>query len=77
MTFLEWTLAFVLFSIYITCVFTVCSMTFQKGYTLLGIMGIFLPILWLIGALLPAKPGSRLDVAMQMRYQSQMREMTS
>jgi hypothetical protein len=34
-------------------------LTFKKGHTLLGILGIFLPFLWLIGAILPAKPGSR------------------
>lgn len=59
---LAWTL---LITLYITCLFTVCSLTFQKGYTVLGVVGIFLPFLWLIGAILPAKPGSRLDVAMQ------------
>ena len=30
----------------------------QKGYRLLGWVGIFFPILWLIGAVLPPKPGS-------------------
>ena len=44
---------------YIVCLFTVCAMTFAKGRTVLGLAGIFLPFLWLIGAVLPAKPGSR------------------
>jgi hypothetical protein len=60
---------FMLFSFYITCLFTVCSLTFQKGRTVLGIVGIFAPWLWLIGAILPAKKGSRYDLAQQMGYQ--------
>ena len=27
--------------------------TFQRGYLLLGVLGIFLPLLWLVGGLLP------------------------
>ncbi|HMQ33020.1 MAG TPA: hypothetical protein PKD53_19980 [Chloroflexaceae bacterium] len=54
-----WVLSVTLFAIYITCIFTVCSLTFQKGYKLLGWVGIFFPFLWLVGAVLPAKPGSQ------------------
>jgi hypothetical protein len=57
-TILEWILSTTLFVIYIACLFTVCSLTFRKGYVMLGIVGIFLPFLWLIGAILPVKPGS-------------------
>jgi hypothetical protein len=39
--------------IYIFCIFTVALITFQKGHFVLGILGIFLPFLWLIGAVLP------------------------
>jgi hypothetical protein len=63
---------FLLLSLYITCLFTVCSLTFQKGRTVLGIVGIFAPWLWLIGAFLPAKKGSRYDLAQQMAYQGQV-----
>ena len=59
MTVLESVLSFALFAMYLVCLFTVCAMTFAKGRTVLGIVGIFLPFLWLIGAVLPAKPGSR------------------
>ena len=55
--------SFMFWAMYIVCIFTVCMMTFQKGHTLLGIVGIFLPFLWLIGAVLPAKPGSRYALA--------------
>jgi hypothetical protein len=59
MTVLESVLSLALFSMYLFCLFTVCLLTFSKGRTVLGIVGIFLPFLWLIGAVLPAKPGSR------------------
>jgi len=58
MTGLEWMLMSTLGVIYLVCLFTVCSLTFRKGHTALGIIGIFLPFLWLIGAVLPPKPGS-------------------
>jgi hypothetical protein len=58
MTGLEWILGTTLVTLYIFCLFTVCSLTFRKGYTGLGILGIFLPFAWLIGAVLPPKPAS-------------------
>jgi len=76
MTPMETFLSITLFTLYIFCLFTVCMLTFQKGHTVLGIVGIFLPVLWLIGAILPAKQGSRYDVAQEMRYQQQIAEMT-
>jgi hypothetical protein len=76
MTPMETFLSITLFTLYIFCLFTVCMLTFQKGHTVLGIVGIFLPVLWLIGAILPAKEGSRYDVAQEMRYQQQIAEMT-
>ena len=58
MTGLEWVLILGLAAIYLALIFTVAAVTFQKGHIALFIIGIFLPILWLIGAMLPAKPGS-------------------
>ena len=72
MTWLEWTLGLMLLSFYLMCLFTVCGMTFRKGYTVLGIVGIFLPWLWLIGAFLPAKKGSRYEVSQAIAYQQQV-----
>ncbi|HEX6557258.1 MAG TPA: hypothetical protein VF026_31130 [Ktedonobacteraceae bacterium] len=69
MTVLDWVLASLLFSIYFFCLFTVCMLTFRKGYVLLGIIGIFVPFLWLIGAILPAKRGSEYESA-RMRMQA-------
>ena len=62
MTGLEWMLMSTLGVIYLVCLFTVCSLTFRKGHTALGIIGIVLPFLWLIGAVLPAQPGSSYEL---------------
>ena len=58
MSFMEWMLWLFVATFYIFCVFTVCLLTFKKGYVGLGIIGIFVPFLWLVGAVLPAKAGS-------------------
>jgi hypothetical protein len=76
MEIFAWTFGFLFWAMYIVCIFTVCMMTFQKGHTILGILGIFFPILWLIGAILPAKRGSRYDVAEAARFQAQAEQMT-
>lgn len=57
MTGLEWFLGTALAVLYLTCLFTVALITFRKGYFVLGILGIFLPVLWLIGAVLPDQEG--------------------
>jgi hypothetical protein len=62
---MEWFLGFLIFFIYIGLLLTVCSMTFRKGYTWLGVIGIILPILWIIGAFLPPKPGSRQHITQE------------
>jgi hypothetical protein len=74
---LEAFLEFSLMMMYFACIFTVCLLTFKKGHTLLGILGIFIPLLWLIGACLPAKHGSRAWVEEGMRRQADMQRMTS
>ena len=53
MTFLEWVLSSLLFAIYLVCIFTVAGVTFRNGHWILGILGIFFPVFWLIGAILP------------------------
>ena len=76
MTTLDWILSVTFFMLYFFMIFTVCFLTFQKGHWVLGIVGIFLPILWLIGAILPAKRGSRYEAQQAMRDQAQIAEMT-
>ena len=53
MSVLEWTLSILLGALYIVALFTICVLTFRKGYVILGIIGIFFPFLWLVGAILP------------------------
>jgi len=53
MTFLEWLLLSILFAIYLVCIFTVAGVTFRNGHWILGILGIFFPVFWLIGVILP------------------------
>jgi hypothetical protein len=67
MSVLDWILVSILFVLYVGLLITVCTLTIQKGYIVLGILGIFIPWLWLIGAVLPAKPGSRYQVKEAMR----------
>jgi hypothetical protein len=77
MTALDWTLSVLLFAVYFVCLFTVCLYTFKKGYVILGIVGIFFPFLWLIGAILPAKQGSQFESEEARRRQVAMGQMTS
>ena len=51
-------------------------LTFLKGYWLLGLLGFLLPILWLIGAVLPAKHGSRYEIRAARRTELMMEQMT-
>jgi uncharacterized membrane protein len=53
MSTLEWILGTTLAILYLFLIFTVALITFRKGHYVLGILGIFLPFLWLIGAVLP------------------------
>ncbi len=53
MSFLEWFLLVILGVIYLTCIFTVAGITFGNGHWILGILGIFFPVFWLIGAVVP------------------------
>ena len=68
MNFLDWLLSATLFLLYLVCLFTVCLLTFRKGHFILGIVGSIFPFLWLIGAVLPAKRGSRYDHEQARRY---------
>ena len=77
MTTLDWILTVSFGVLYFFLLFTVCVMTFQKGRWLLGIIGIFVPFLWLIGAILPAKPGSTYQLREASRYQSESRRYSS
>ena len=70
MSVLDWFFTSFFIILYIFLLFTVCFLTFRKGYLALGIIGIFIPFLWLIGAILPAKPGSQYALAERARMQA-------
>ena len=53
MSLLEWILLTILIAIYITCLFTVVTITFRNGHWIMGVLGFFFPAFWLIGAILP------------------------
>ena len=57
-TILETILIAVLLAVYITCLFTVAAVTFRNGHWILGILGIFFPLFWLIGAVLAPTPAA-------------------
>ena len=45
--------------LYLVLVFTVALLSFRKGPWVLGLFGFVFPILWLIGAILPARRAYR------------------
>jgi hypothetical protein len=77
MTVLEWVFALTLGFLYFFLLFTVCLLTFRKGHIVLGIVGIFVPFLWLIGAVLPPKHGSQYEAEQAQYYQAQSHQMAS
>ncbi len=40
--------------LYLVLVLTIAVLTFRKGHWVLGLIGFIFPVLWLIGAILPA-----------------------
>jgi hypothetical protein len=56
----EWLPLGVFVILYAICLASVGTRTFAKGHTWLGVCGIVLPVLWVLGAVLPARP--RTDV---------------
>ena len=61
MTGLEMILSAFLLIIYLTAIFTVAGLTFSKGHWILGVLGIFFPFLWLIGAILPPTKAAMIE----------------
>jgi hypothetical protein len=58
MTAGEWILYSCLAVIYLVLLFTAGTATFRKGHMVLLVIGIFFPVLWLVGWLLPPRRGS-------------------
>ena len=47
-------LAILLSAIYVVLILTLGILSFRKGHWVLGLIGFIFPVLWLIGAILPA-----------------------
>ena len=45
--------------IYLAVAFSIGRATYKKGRLVLFLIGFLIPPLWLLGALLPARPGSK------------------
>jgi len=41
--------------LYLVLIFTLALLSFRKGHWVLGLIGFVFPVLWLIGAILPAR----------------------
>ncbi len=41
--------------VYVVLILTLGILSFRKGHWVLGLIGFIFPVLWLIGALLPAR----------------------
>ena len=41
--------------LYLVLIFTLAVMSFRKGHWVLGLFGFIFPVLWVIGAILPAR----------------------
>jgi len=48
-------LAILLSAIYVVLVITLAVLCFRKGHWVLGLIGFILPLLWVIGAVLPSR----------------------
>lgn len=54
----QWVFYSSLAVLYLVVLFTAGYATFRKGHVVLLIVGIFVPLLWIVGAFLPPRPGS-------------------
>ena len=58
MSGLDWFFTVFFMILYLVLLFTLAVVTFRKGHWVIGIIGIFIPLLWIVGAILPARRGT-------------------
>lgn len=58
MSGLDWFFTVFFMVLYLVLLFTLAVVTFRKGHWIIGIIGIFIPLLWIVGAVLPARRGT-------------------
>ncbi len=51
----SWILGIGLGVLYLILLFTLAVMSFRKGHWVLGLLGFVFPLLWIVGAILPAR----------------------
>jgi hypothetical protein len=56
---MEWALGFVLFVIWLALFVVLGVATLRRGHWIMFIIGIFFPLLWIIGALIPPTAAAR------------------
>ena len=44
-------------AIYVVLIFTLAVLSFRKGHWVLGLLGFIMPLLWVVGAMLPDRRG--------------------
>jgi hypothetical protein len=58
MSGLDWFFTIFFMALYLLLLFTLAVITLRKGHWVIGIIGIFIPLLWIVGAILPARRGT-------------------
>ena len=51
----DWFLGIGLGVLYLVLIITLAITSFRKGHWVLGLVGFFLPVFWIVGAILPSK----------------------
>ena len=54
MSSMGWGFSIGLGILYLILLCTIAIMSFRKGHWILGLLGFFFPLLWVVGAVLPA-----------------------
>jgi hypothetical protein len=62
MPYTGWLVGAMLIYVYYICLFSIGVTAFDKDRRVLATIGFILPIVWLFGALLPAREGSRYEL---------------
>ena len=71
MTGLEWTLITILVVMYLAMLIVLGAMTLRKGRPMMFVVGIFFPVFWIVGAVMPAVPTAA-EVAATRREHDQL-----
>jgi hypothetical protein len=68
MTGLEWTLITILVVLYLGMLIVLGATTLRKGRPVMFVVGIFFPVFWIVGAVMPAVPTTAEVAAMRREH---------